>query len=284
MLEELGQDLGFRCSNILIWQTHGWVANAAITGVIPRLRYVLLSDALVEHLRPEEVISVYGHEVGHIKHHHLWYYFGFIAASMVFIVQLAHSLELLLARLLGPEVWNRMAPWMAYAPLEILLLVPYILIVFGYLSRRCERQADIYGSRAASQALLNVVGPSAAFDNPYRDDLILIGSPALRAETPVIPPSQVPIKKRDGLPPILPDGIRIFVNSLERVALLNGMTRGLWTWRHGSIAQRVEFLENIGRDASLADKYDRSIRRLRWGMALGLLTGIAALSFVTPPW
>jgi hypothetical protein len=66
--------------------------------------------------------------------------------------------------------------------------------------------------------------------------------------------------------------------------MLNGMTRGLWTWRHGSIAQRVEFLEAIGRDPTLADRYDRSMRRLRWGMALALGGGILGLAFVVPLW
>jgi STE24 endopeptidase len=304
LLDDLSRSLKFRCSNILVWQTHGGVANAAISGVVPNLRYVLLSDALVDHLRPEEIVSVYGHEVGHIKHHHLWYYFGFIAASLIFIVQVAQSLQILIHHSVSLETWRSLAPVFQYAPLEIILLIPYIVIVFGYLSRRCERQADLYGSRATSQALLAVVGPSAALDNPYRnDDLFLvrpsrtvgdsIAEPRTESASVVPPSPAVPVvdakpsrppPQPTSHPPLLPDGIRIFVASLERVAMLNGMTRGLWTWRHGSIAQRVEFLEAIGRDPTLADRYDRSMRRLRWGMALALGGGILGLAFVVPLW
>ena len=35
------------------------------------------SHRLVEELTPEEVEAVFGHEVGHVKHHHILFYVGF---------------------------------------------------------------------------------------------------------------------------------------------------------------------------------------------------------------
>ena len=66
--------LRFRCSDILLWNTHGTVANAMVAGVLPCLRYVVLTDRLLDDLTPDEVEAVFGHEVGHVKHHHMLYY------------------------------------------------------------------------------------------------------------------------------------------------------------------------------------------------------------------
>src|SRR5262249_9577940 len=38
------QRLGFRCSNILVWNTRGAVANAVVAGIVPQLRYVVFTD------------------------------------------------------------------------------------------------------------------------------------------------------------------------------------------------------------------------------------------------
>src|SRR6266540_1719603 len=74
--------LRFRCSDILLWNTRGGVANAMVVGIFPFLRYVLLSDRLLEELTPDEVEAVFGHEVGHVKHHHMLYYLVFLLASI----------------------------------------------------------------------------------------------------------------------------------------------------------------------------------------------------------
>lgn len=269
LLVDLSHALRFRCADILVWQTHGGVANAAISGMIPRIRYVMLSDALLEQLSPEEIVSVYGHEVGHVRHHHLSYYFAFIVGSMVFVILLTACVEGWIHANVAPATWDWFEGYREYAPIEILFLVPYFALVFGYLSRRFERQADLFGSRTVSQALLKVVGPSAALENPYQ------GAPVSFS---VLASGSRP----KGDPPVLPDGIRIFVQALYRVAELNGVTAHLWSWRHGSIAQRIAFLERVGADPALGDRYDASTRRLRWGLALSLALGIAVLSFLAP--
>ena len=60
--------------------------QGCLTGPLPFLRYVVLTDRLVQEMTPEEVEAVFGHEVGHIKHHHLLFYFGFLIASLVVVV------------------------------------------------------------------------------------------------------------------------------------------------------------------------------------------------------
>ena len=82
-LEAAGRRLHFRFSDILVWNTRGTVANAMVTGVIPWVRYIVVTDRLSEALTPEEIEGVFGHEVGHIKHHHIFFYLLFIFTSLI---------------------------------------------------------------------------------------------------------------------------------------------------------------------------------------------------------
>src|SRR5439155_13691310 len=95
----------------------------------------------------------------------------------------------------------------------------YLFVVFGYLSRRCERQADVYGCRTVSCRRLDCVG---------HDD-----GPELAA----------------GAGALCPTGVRTFIYALEKVAQINGISRDrpgfLQSWQHGSIARRVAFLYGL---------------------------------------
>src|SRR5262249_51107926 len=135
--------LGFHCSDILVWHTRGGIVNAMVVGILRWPRYVILTDRLLTELRPAEVEAVFGHEIGHIKHRHMLYYFGFMASSMVVLwsVWKLSDMEKVLDLTLRPDV--------ALLPL-FGVLGTYIFVVFGFLSRRCERQADIFGCRAVS--------------------------------------------------------------------------------------------------------------------------------------
>ena len=70
-LEAAAARHGFRMREILVWQTNSMVVNAAVAGFLPRLRYVFLTDGLLEWLTDEEIEAVFGHELGHVRHHHL---------------------------------------------------------------------------------------------------------------------------------------------------------------------------------------------------------------------
>ena len=66
--------------------------NACVTGILPRFRYVLLTDALIETMTPVEVAAVFGHEIGHIAHRHLLYFGFFFAGSLGILTLLADGL------------------------------------------------------------------------------------------------------------------------------------------------------------------------------------------------
>ena len=70
-LEAAAARHGFRIRDILVWQTNSMVVNAAVAGFLPRLRYVFLTDGLLEWLDDEEIEAVFGHELGHVRHRHV---------------------------------------------------------------------------------------------------------------------------------------------------------------------------------------------------------------------
>ena len=51
-LEHAANRVGFRFTDILVWDTGQMMVNACVTGILPGFRYVLLSDALLESLTP----------------------------------------------------------------------------------------------------------------------------------------------------------------------------------------------------------------------------------------
>ncbi|MBI3465769.1 MAG: M48 family metalloprotease [Planctomycetes bacterium] len=232
-LERLGRRLRFRSSDILLWKTDGAVVNAAVAGMVPWLRYVFLSDGLVRHLTEDEIEAVFGHEVGHIRHHHLWFFLAFLLGSSLVLLVATTTTYRLLADLLGaPTVQSAMS--LAHglaAPLSAMAV--YFGVFFGFLSRRFERQADIFGCRAVS------CGHSECPDLHVRDESV------------------------PGRWTLCPVGIHTFVAALEKVSMLNGSTRDTRSWRHFSIAKRVEFLERLAARPDLERRFQRIVWALK---------------------
>jgi Zn-dependent protease with chaperone function len=159
-LQAAARRLNFRFNDILVWDTRRGVANAMVSGALPWVRYIVLTDLLIERLQPEEIEAVFGHEVGHIKHHHMLLYILFFVGSVILLTGVWKCCEAVLdpppAAATSPGQRTAPAPpWMASAeiaagPALLTIVSAYVFVVFGYLSRRCERQADLFGCRAVS--------------------------------------------------------------------------------------------------------------------------------------
>ncbi|MCS6978254.1 MAG: M48 family metallopeptidase [Gemmatales bacterium] len=256
-LEAAARRLGFTYTDILLWNTRGGVANAMVTGVFRFPRYVLLSDGLVNGLEPEEIEAVFGHEVGHVKHHHMALYLGFMMLSLMVISLTA---QLILPPLPENEAdylgllgdWAKSGEiWLASVG-GLLFLGGYIWLVFGLLSRRCERQADIYGCKSVSCGQPDCTG---------HDGLILGDAPRSL--------------------PLCPTGIRTFIRALERVADLNGIQRDKPSWRHSSIARRVAFLESLLWQPALEPQFQRRLFLTKLGLVTALSVAVVVLVVLT---
>lgn len=158
-LEAAATRLNFRFSNVLVWNTRHMMANALVTGFVPWIRYIVLTDRLIEELTPDEIEAVFGHEVGHIKHNHLVFYLAFFMTSFIllsifwdrlkFWVREEHLLEYIQSpAILGDDLKETLVMFSGFG--KLLVLGGYTLLFFGFISRRCERQADLFGSHTVS--------------------------------------------------------------------------------------------------------------------------------------
>ncbi|RJR29066.1 MAG: hypothetical protein C4576_35730, partial [Desulfobacteraceae bacterium] len=83
-LEAFLREKSFRYRRLLQWPLlEGRVLTAGIMGVIPRFRYILVTESLMEALSVEELKAVLAHEMGHARHRHLLFYVLFLLGYMV---------------------------------------------------------------------------------------------------------------------------------------------------------------------------------------------------------
>ncbi|MGO9465327.1 MAG: M48 family metallopeptidase [Isosphaeraceae bacterium] len=260
-LEEIAQRVGFRFTDILVWDTGGTMINACVTGVLPRFRYVLLTDALIESLTAEEAAAVFGHEIGHLAHRHLLYFAFFFLGSLGILSSLADGVAQL-APVVAKAAW--LTPWSAPVASDVFqgttllcALALYVWVVFGSLSRRFERQADVFGSKVAS------FSPTRYLSSTDSDDL---------HSTHATPGTGLMLRSQ---------GIRIFADALANVARYNGLDPNGPSWRHGSIAQRIAFLHGLDGHPDGERIFQEGVRKLR--LCLGVVLVVGILLSILPP-
>jgi Zn-dependent protease with chaperone function len=218
--------------DLMLWPSDGArVYNGVMIGVVPRVRYVVFTEDLLTELPPRQVLAVLGHELGHARRKHLLLYLLFGVATLLASYLLAPPVMRLLALIpdetrLSVEVQKGLA--------TLLLLALKWRLIFGYLSRACERQADLDGAA-------------------------LCGDPTEMQA------------------------------ALRSVAQLSGQSEHTPSWRHYSIAQRVEFLGRVWADPSVGDRHHRLVRA--WWCVLAVIVLalaatvaiIAARGGIAPP-
>lgn len=134
-LEGLCDRAKLRCRDILVWRTAGGrIANACIAGLWHKTRFIFLTDRLLWCLTPQETEAVFAHEIGHVKHRHMLYYLWFTANYVLF-----HTVveDLIGSRL---DLDGSMQ-----IPVVFTTAICYWYLLFGFVSRRLEREADVFG-------------------------------------------------------------------------------------------------------------------------------------------
>jgi STE24 endopeptidase len=251
-LEASARRLRFRCSNILLWDTRHGMANAMVIGILPWVRYVVFTDRLLEDFTPDEVEAVFGHEIGHIRHHHMLYYFSFLTTSVLVLGWVITDVVVSYVGL-TPLVVDSPSSDCVSAVSLVAVLLAYIFVVFGFLSRRCERQADVFGCRAVSCASPDCGGHDNEIDfAPHGRGLCSTG-------------------------------INTFIRALEKVAAVNGISRDrpgfLQSWQHASIGRRIEFLQQVLLDPSVERRFQRRVFVFKALLLLALGGAVALILF-----
>lgn len=145
-LERLCQRIGLRYRDIRIWDTGGVMVNAGVMGVRPWVRYVMISDAMLEQMDDRQIVAVFGHEAGHVKHHHIAQFLLFTTGAMSLCLATSAWLSAHV-RQLG---WSASWAGLAEGGLMLGLLALVWGVGFGMLSRLFERQADVHGAWCAA--------------------------------------------------------------------------------------------------------------------------------------
>jgi STE24 endopeptidase len=250
-LEHLCARIGLTYREILIWQSDGMVVNAAVMGLFRPVRYVLLSDGLLEMMDDEKIEAVFGHEAGHVKCRHMQYYLLFAILSMLIV---GGATEL--AAWLRPDMVRNNPLFQDY--LQVGAMVGIVLIWlfgFGAISRRFEWQADLFGARTVTPHAEQCLAP--CFHH---------GTAGLAGPDPQepLPPD-----------PVCTAGANTFAEALARIAALNGIPLEARSWRHGSIASRIELLRSYTRNPRLATRLEKSIKYIKAFLFVGVIVGLA---------
>ncbi len=147
--------------------------TAGVMGMVPGLRYILLTPAIIETMATRELEAVMAHEIGHVKKRHLLMYVLLIGGFSVMAGVLAEPLfyytfsfewvfQLLTTEKMNPDT---VVGLIVGVPFLVLLLF-YFRFIFGYFIRNFERQADLYvykllgSGRALVSAFDKIAGAS----------------------------------------------------------------------------------------------------------------------------
>lgn len=229
--------------DVLVWRTNGRVVNAAAVGLLRPLRYILLSDALLDHLSVRQVEAVAAHEIGHVRRRHMLWLGVVMLATFAGVSAAADGLLELSGHIPGAAFLGAIPPE-ALAPWLLGLILTAAMLTFGFVSRRFEWQADAFAAQSLSV--------------PGGDDRAGAGSGVVTAEA-----------------------VSAMASALGAVAALSGLERHRFSWRHGSIASRQRRLLALEGLPVARLAIDRQARAIKLG-ALAVLGASVAWAVLAP--
>ena len=261
-LEAFCRRVGLRYRRILVWETEGMVVNAAVMGLFKPLRYILLSDGLLEMMDDQKIEAVFGHEAGHVKHRHIEFFLLFAILSMLIV---GGVIELVMW---ATRRWPEMVAMSRMELQDYLQVAAMGLIVlvwgfgFGLVSRRFEWQADLYGAQS--------ITPDAEGCH----------QPCFVHGTAVTPPPE------PGQPSTLvcATSAAQFGDALYRIAMLNGIPTEARSWRHSSIANRVRLLREYANDPTVSGQLNKAVLIIKAMLFVGTLIGLGIAAWLYWPW
>lgn len=246
--------VGYR--QLLLWRTFGGMSNAAVMGIIRPLRYILLTDALLENMTEQEIEAVMAHEIAHVRKHHIFWLLAVAFASISLLTDVVNLTAPYFLPLVGEaqastsdveQVSAGMRP--SEVTLGLTVLVAWYFI-FGWVSRRFERQADTFAVQHLSRRMIQQRDPADVLE-----------------------------------PRVEPAAAETMVNALQRVADLNHMSAAARSWRHGSIVWRQRYLRTLPGQPLDELVIDQTVGMIKLATAFALVVMIASIiwgSVATP--
>ena len=236
--------------DLLLWQTFGGIVNAAVMGLIRPMRYILLSDGMVELLHRPQVEAVMAHELAHVRRRHMFWLISSALVLMFSLVIAWSAAAIIIERTFGDMTSANAkvaVSWFKSTAVGTLVSVGSWIFVFGWVSRRFERQADAFAVQ------------HAASERGEMDDN---GSYMIDAQS-----------------------VDTMVEALNQVAVLNHIDPKKKSWRHGSIHWRQQHLHSLIGMASDDLPIDRTVNLIKVisiALIFAGITAIVLLSVVRP--
>jgi hypothetical protein len=238
-------------------------------GMIGPLRYILITDALLLSMQqsPDEVEAVFAHEVAHVKFHHTRLYMLLMVGAMSagLLAGTGVSLSLPPDFSAGERVLGCALTADDIVPISMAAAVlAYLWLVFGYISRRCEVEADLYAVRATACP--------AGCSPPESGHAAPAALPPVEGEAaPAVDVAWAPCPHR----------VLAFTGALQRISRLNGSPETRRGWRHFSVARRCAILMTALVNPGATAGLERRIRRAKTAVVLLTLALIVASAAVT---
>lgn len=244
-LEAICGRIGLRYRDILVWHSDGMLINAAVMGLIAPVRFVLLSDGLLATMDARQIEAVFGHEAGHVRHRHIQHFLVFAFVGWLLVTGV---MEAVARTAMEPESASAFLT-LTIQGIGVAASIMFWGVGFGWLSRRFERQADLFGARCVTPSEAECTLPCSVHPDGRT---MLTGSGRVCAT-----------------------GAAIFASALDRVAVLNGIPHEERSWRHSSIGSRIRFLTSMAGDPDRGDRFERLIGRVKFAMLSLAIIGSA---------
>jgi STE24 endopeptidase len=247
------------------------VVNAAVMGLVRPVRYILLSDGLIEMMDDQKIEAVFGHEAGHVKKRHIEFYLLFAIFSMLLVGGVFEVVQYASGR--WPAFWPQGALLRDYMQVAVMALIVIVWALgFGPVSRRFEWQADLFGCRSVTPPLERCNQPcflhGTAVPAPLTVSTEQLGSTAL---LPV-----APFSGRGAAPePVCATAAGVLADTLHRIAVLNGIPIEARSWRHSSIGNRMRLLQQYARDPGASARLETAVTIIKVVLLVGTVVGLA---------
>lgn len=158
-MENFLQRHKFHNGGLLSWTAmDGTLLTAGIMGILPRFRYIIITDSLMDLLTIDELEGVLAHEMAHAKYFHIIIYSLFL---ITFIIAFYFLADLIIygSLFLPPsltfhtqQLASISIPEITVSACFVSMFIVYLRYVMGFFMRNFERQADQYAASVMGTA------------------------------------------------------------------------------------------------------------------------------------
>lgn len=235
--------------DIRIWNTQGQVVNALVAGMLPKLRIILLSDALVRHFPKNELLAIVRHEAAHLRLWHLPTRIGFAILPLLALA-IDERNPTGVINFLNELMTNLGFVQSSGVGLILAGYLSYLFLGFTWISHQIEHEADIYACQA-----IRIEPVEKAEDSTIE-------------ECPQLAPTNSQFEyAQDVMDALLRLGA-FAPDQFEKSSLL-----------HPSVGSRIRLIQDLKSDSEKAELFRRSFSQRR-KIVFGALVMVCLMAFI----